>query len=110
MARTQKSLDANLKKLTTKGNNTSRRKKWENDPYNPEVISTHPDAPKCPPSRKLELFPHGNTFKIRFDDKRKKDPLPVSWFRYYYDACAHIEKHNLKPQHYSLKIRSNKCH
>ncbi len=106
MARTQKSLDANLKKLTT----TSRRKKWENDPYNPDVISTHPDAPKCPPSRKLELFPHGNTFKIRFDDKRKKDPLPTSWFRYYYDACAHIEKHNLKPQHYSLKIRSNKCH
>ena len=105
MARTQKSLDANLKKLTT----TSRRKKWENDPYNPEVISDHPDAPKCPASRKLELFPHGNTFKIRFDDKRKKDPLPVSWFRYYYDACAHIEKHNLKPQHYSLKIRSDKC-
>ncbi len=105
MPRTQKSLDANLKKLNTPSKR--RIKPFELDATNPAIISTHPDAPKCPASRKKELFPH-ESFPIRFQDIRKKPQLNLAWFKDYYDAVKWIQRNNLKPQHYRLLRRSDK--
>ena len=85
MARTQKSLDANLTKLTTASKRKTRKDK------KPEFIDVKSDS----------KFPHGS-FMPWYLHPVKKDHFNKSWFRDYYDACKQIDRLKLTPKDYTL--------
>ena len=85
MPRTQKSLDANLSKLTTATKRKTRKAK------KPEFIKVKSDA----------KFPHGTSFSWYLHPK-KADHFNKSWFRDYYDACKWITRLKLTPDDYTL--------
>ena len=86
MARTQKSLDANLTKLTTA---KTRKVRSDKKPVFNKVKS---DA----------KFPHGTTYFTWYLHPIKKDHFNKSWFRDYDDACKQIARLRLTPQDYTL--------
>ena len=86
MARTQKSLDANLTKLTT-----AKTRKVRSD-KNPVFNKVKSDA----------KFPHGTTYFTWYLHPIKKDHFNKSWFRDYDDACKQIARLKLQPKDYTL--------
>ena len=86
MARTQKSLDANLSKLTTA---KTRKVRSDKKPVFNKVKS---DA----------KFPHGTTYFTWYLHPIKKDHFNKSWFRDYDDACKQIARLKLQPKDYTL--------
>jgi len=86
MARTQKSLDANLTKLTTA---KTRKVRSDKKPVFNKVKS---DA----------KFPHGTTYFTWYLHPIKKDHFNKSWFRDYDDACKQIARLKLQPKDYTL--------
>ena len=86
MARTQKSLDANLTKLTTA---KTRKVRSDKKPVFNKVKS---DA----------KFPHGTTYFTWYLHPIKKDHFNKSWFRDYDDACKQIARLRLQPKDYTL--------
>ena len=92
MARTQKSLDANLSKLTTVKTRKVRKDK------KPVFIKVKSNV-------KWELG-NGNGNKGRtmpwYLHPVKKDHFNKSWFRDYDDACKQIARLKLKPEQYTL--------
>ena len=91
MARTQKSLDENLTKLTT-----AKKRKTRSD-KKPEFIKVKSDA-------KWELG-NGNgkiTSMPWYLHPIKKNTFNKSWFRDYDDACKQITRLKLKPEQYTL--------
>ena len=95
MARTQKSLDNNLSKLTTTTKETKVRKTRSDK--KPEFIKVKSDA-------KWELG-NGNgkiTSMPWYLHPVKKNTFNKSWFRDYDDACKQIKRLNLKPQDYTM--------
>ena len=85
MARTQKSLDANLTKLTTA---KTRKVRSDKKPVFNKVKS---DA----------KFPHGS-FMPWYLHPVKKEHFNKSWFRDYDDACKQITRLKLQPKDYTL--------
>ena len=91
MARTQKSLDENLTKLTT-----AKKRKTRSD-KKPEFIKVKSDA-------KWELG-NGNgkiTSMPWYLHPIKKNTFNKSWFRDYDDACKQIKRLRLTPEDYTL--------
>ena len=86
MARTQKSLDANLTKLTAA---KTRKVRSDKKPVFNKVKS---DA----------KFPHGTTYFTWYLHPIKKDHFNKSWFRDYDDACKQIARLKLQPKDYTL--------
>ena len=86
MARTQKSLDENLTKLTTA---KTRKVRSDKKPVFNKVKS---DA----------KFPHGTTYFTWYLHPIKKDHFNKSWFRDYDDACKQIARLKLQPKDYTL--------
>ena len=86
MALTQKSLDANLTKLTTA---KTRKVRSDKKPVFNKVKS---DA----------KFPHGTTYFTWYLHPIKKDHFNKSWFRDYDDACKQIARLKLQPKDYTL--------
>ena len=86
MARTQRSLDANLTKLTTA---KTRKVRSDKKPVFNKVKS---DA----------KFPHGTTYFTWYLHPIKKDHFNKSWFRDYDDACKQIARLKLQPKDYTL--------
>ena len=86
MARTQKSLDANLTKLTTAKTRKVRKDK------KPVFNKVKSDA----------KFPHGTTYFTWYLHPIKKDHFNKSWFRDYDDACKQIARLKLQPKDYTL--------
>ena len=85
MARTQKSLDANLTKLTT-----AKTRKVRSD--------------KKPVFNKVKSdvkFPHGSSMPWYLHPV-KKEHFNKSWFRDYDDACKQITRLKLQPKDYTL--------
>ena len=92
MARTQKSLDANLSKLTT-----AKKRKGRSD-KKPVFIKVKSDA-------KWELGNGNGNIKNTFPwylHPVKKDHFNKSWFRDYDDTCKQIARLKLKPEQYTL--------
>ena len=92
MARTQKSLDANLTKLTT-----AKKRKTRSD-KKPVFIKVKSDA-------KWELGNGNGNIKNTFPwylHPVKKNTFNKSWFRDYDDACKQIARLKLKPEQYTL--------
>ena len=92
MARTQKSLDENLTKLTT-----AKKRKTRSD-KKPEFIKVKSDA-------KWELGNgNGNISNTMpwYLHPIKKDTFNKSWFRDYDDACKQIKRLKLNPSDYTL--------
>ena len=92
MARTQKSLDANLSKLTTVKTRKVRSDK------KPVFIKVKSDA-------KWELGNGNGNIKNTMPwylHPVKKDHFNKSWFRDYDDACKQIARLKLRPEHYTL--------
>ena len=92
MARTQKSLDANLSKLTT-----AKKRKVRSD-KKPVFIKVKSDA-------KWELGNGNGNIKNTFPwylHPIKKDSFNKSWFRDYDDTCKQIARLKLKPEQYTL--------
>ena len=87
MARTQKSLDKNLSKLTT----TTKVRKTRSD-KKPVFNKVKSDA----------KFPHGTTYFTWYLHPIKKDHFNKSWFRDYDDACKQIARLKLQPKDYTL--------
>ena len=85
MARTQRSLDANLTKLTTAKTRKVRKDK------KPEFIKTKSDA----------KFTSGKSFPWYLHPK-KANHFNKSWFRDYDDACKQIARLRLTPDDYTL--------
>ena len=93
MARTQKSLDANLTKLTT----TTKVRKTRSD-KKPVFIKVKSDA-------KWELGNGNGNIKNTMPwylHPVKKDSFNKSWFRDYDDACKQIARLKLTPSDYTL--------
>ena len=93
MTRTQKSLDANLSKLTT----TKKVRKTRSD-KKPVFIKVKSDA-------KWELGNGNGNIKNTMPwylHPVKKDHFNKSWFRDYDDACKQIARLKLKPEQYTL--------
>ena len=91
MARTQKSLDANLSKLTT-----AKKRKVRSD-KKPVFIKVKSDA-------KWELGNGNGNIKNTFPwylHPVKKDHFNKSCFRDYDDTCKHIKRFKLKPEQYT---------
>ena len=92
MARTQKSLDANLSKLTTVKTRKVRKDK-------------KPVFTKVKSNTKWELGNGngniGNTMPWYLHPV-KKDTFNKSWFRDYDDVCKQIKRLKLKPEQYTL--------
>ena len=86
MARTQKSLDANLTKLTTA---KTRKVRSDKKPVFNKVKSE-------------AKFPHGTTYFTWYLHPIKKDHFNKSWFRDYDDACKQIARLKLQPKDYTL--------
>ena len=92
MARTQKSLDENLTKLTT-----AKKRKTRSD-KKPEFINVKSNA-------KWELGNGNGNIKNTFPwylHPVKKDHFNKSWFRDYDDTCKQIARLKLKPEQYTL--------
>ena len=92
MARTQKSLDANLSKLTTV---KTRKTRSDKKPVFNKVKS---DA-------KWELGNGNGNIKNTMPwylHPIKKDSFNKSWFRDYDDTCKQIARLKLKPEQYTL--------
>ena len=85
MARTQKSLDDNLSKLTTTKKRKTRKDK------KPVWIDTKSDT----------KFTSANSFPWCLHPK-KANRFNRSWFRDYYDACKQIERLIITPDEYTL--------
>ena len=93
MTRTQKSLDANLSKLTT----TKKVRKTRSD-KKPEFIKVKSDI-------KWELGNgNGNISNTMpwYLHPVKKNTFNRSWFRDYDDVCKQIKRLKLKPEQYTL--------
>ncbi len=92
MARTQRSLDANLTKLTT-----AKKRKTRSD-KKPEFINVKSNA-------KWELGNgNGNVSNTMpwYLHPVKKNTFNKSWFRDYDDACKQIARLKLTPDDYTL--------
>ncbi len=92
MARTQKSLDANLSKLTT-----AKKRKVRSD-KKPVFIKVKSDA-------KWELGNGNGNIKNTFPwylHPVKKNTFNKSWFADYDDTCKQIKRLKLKPEQYTL--------
>ena len=92
MARTQKSLDANLSKLTTVKTRKVRSDK------KPVFIKVKSDA-------KWELGNGNGNIKNTFPwylHPVKKNTFNKSWFADYDDTCKQIKRLKLKPEQYTL--------
>ena len=91
MARTQKSLDANLTKLSTATKRKTRKDK------KPEFITTKSDL-------KWQLGNGNGTIKSMpwYLHPVKKNTFNKSWFRDYDDACKQIARLKLTPEDYTL--------
>ncbi len=92
MARTQRSLDANLTKLTT-----AKKRKTRSD-KKPEFIKVKSNA-------KWELGNgNGNISRTMpwYLHPVKKNTFNKSWFRDYDDACKQIARLKLTPDDYTL--------
>ena len=92
MARTQKSLDENLTKLTT-----AKKRKTRSD-KKPEFIKVKSDA-------KWELGNGNGNIKNTFPyylHPVKKNSFNKSWFRDYDDTCKQIARLKLRPEQYTL--------
>ena len=92
MARTQKSLDANLSKLTTVKSRKVRSDK------KPVFIKVKSDA-------KWELGNGNGNIKNTFPwylHPVKKNTFNKSWFADYDDTCKQIKRLKLKPEQYTL--------
>ena len=92
MARTQKSLDANLSKLTTVKTRKVRSDK------KPVFIKVKSDA-------KWELGNGNGNIKNTMPwylHPVKKNQFNKSWFRDYDDTCKQIKRLKLKPEQYTL--------
>ena len=92
MARTQKSLDANLSKLTTVKPRKVRKDK------KPVFIKVKSNV-------KWELGNGNGNIKNTMPwylHPVKKDHFNKSWFRDYDDACKQIARLKLKPEQYTL--------
>ena len=92
MARTQRSLDDNLTKLTT-----AKKRKVRSD-KKPVFIKVKSDA-------KWELGNGNGNCKNTFPwylHPVKKDSFNKSWFRDYDDTCKQIKRLKLKPEQYTL--------
>ena len=95
MARTQKSLDKNLSKLTTTSTTKVRKTRSDKKPVFTKVKS---DA-------KWELGNGNGNIKNTFPwylHPVKKDQFNKSWFRDYDDTCKQIKRLKLKPEQYTL--------
>jgi len=93
MARTQKSLDKNLSKLTT----TTKVRKTRSD-KKPVFIKVKSDV-------KWELGNGNGNIKNTFPyylHPVKKNSFNKSWFRDYDDTCKQIARLKLKPEDYTL--------
>ena len=93
MARTQKSLDKNLTKLTT----TTKVRKTRSD-KKPVFIKVKSDV-------KWELGNGNGNIKNTFPyylHPVKKNSFNKSWFRDYDDTCKQIARLKLKPEEYTL--------
>ena len=93
MARTQKSLDKNLSKLTT----TTKVRKTRSD-KKPVFIKVKSDA-------KWELGNGNGNIKNTFPyylHPVKKNSFNKSWFGDYDDTCKQIARLKLKPEDYTL--------
>ncbi len=93
MARTQRSLDDNLTKLTS----TTKVRKTRSD-KKPEFIKVKSDA-------KWELGNGNGNIKNTFPyylHPVKKNTFNKSWFRDYDDACKQIKRLRLTPEDYTL--------
>ena len=97
MARTQKSLDKNLSKLTTTKTKTKPVRKTRSD--------KKPVFTKVKSNAKWELGNGngniGNTMPWYLHPV-KKDAFNRSWLSSYDRACEHIQKLKLKPEEYTL--------
>ena len=92
MARTQKSLDENLTKLTTTKTRKVRKDK------KPVFIKVKSDA-------KWELGNGNGNIKNTMPwylHPVKKDQFNKSWFRDYDDTCKQIARLKLRPEQYTL--------
>ena len=99
MTRTQKSLDANLSKLTT----TKKVRKTRSD-KKPEFIKVKSNA-------KWELGNgNGNISNTMpwYLHPVKKNTFNKSWFRDYDDACKQIARLKLNPSDYTLWHKTSK--
>ena len=99
MTRTQKSLDANLSKLTT----TKKVRKTRSD-KKPEFIKVKSDA-------KWQLGNgNGNISNTMpwYLHPVKKNTFNKSWFRDYDDACKQIARLKLNPSDYTLWHKTSK--
>ena len=93
MARTQKSLDDNISKLTT----TTKVRKTRSD-KKPVFTKVKSDA-------KWELGNGNGNIKDSFPwylHPVKKDAFNKSWLRDYEQACIQIKKLKLQPQDYTM--------
>ncbi len=93
MARTQRSLDDNLTKLTS----TTKVRKTRSD-KKPEFIKVKSDA-------KWELGNGNGNIKNTFPyylHPVKKNTFNKSWFRDYDDACKQIKRLKLQPKDYTM--------
>mgnify|MGYP003319014978 CR=1 FL=1 len=86
MARTQRSLDDNLTKLTS----TTKVRKTRSD-KKPEFIKTKSDAKFLSP----DTFPW-------YLHPKKANHFNKSWFKDYDDACKQIARLKLQPEQYTL--------
>ena len=96
MARTQKSLDKNLSKLTTTTKEVKVRKTRSDK--KPVFTKVKSDA-------KWELGNGNGNIKNSFPwylHPVKKDHFNKSWLRDYDQACTQIKKLKLEPQQYTL--------
>jgi len=96
MARTQKSLDSNLSKLTTTTKEVKVRKTRSDK--KPVFTKVKSDA-------KWELGNgNGNISRTMpwYLHPIKKDTFNKSWFRDYDDVCKQITRLKLKPEQYTL--------
>tara|TARA_B100000427_G_scaffold291392_1_gene268168 strand:+ start:471 stop:770 length:300 start_codon:yes stop_codon:yes gene_type:complete len=99
MTRTQKSLDANLSKLTT----TKKVRKTRSD-KKPEFIKVKSDI-------KWELGNgNGNISRTMpwYLHPVKKNTFNKSWFRDYDDVCKQIARLKLNPSDYTLWHKTSK--
>ena len=99
MTRTQKSLDANLSKLTT----TKKVRKTRSD-KKPEFIKVKSDI-------KWELGNgNGNISRTMpwYLHPVKKNTFNKSWFRDYDDVCKQIARLKLNPDDYTLWHKTSK--
>ena len=90
MPRTQKAFNEKVKNLTSKKQPTARSRKKEAERI---TFSKTKDE---------NLFPHGESFVFRFEDRRKNPELNLAWFRDFWDVSKHVERYGLKKKDYRI--------